>query len=158
MRGGTGLAMAAAVCLLGSVVWAMASKQKAGTAEPAAQAKPAAAEKGWKLVAYYLHGNFRCATCLSIEAQSKEAVETDFAGEIKDGKVAFATLNYEQPDNAHLGEDYRLTTRSLVLSLRKDGKEVKWKNLPEVWTRVHNPPAFREYVNTEVKAMLREMI
>jgi hypothetical protein len=151
---------AAAACLLGTAVWGMASKQKTttgdGSAGTPAAAKPAAAEKGWKVVAYYLHGNFRCSTCLSIEAQSKETIEKDFEGEIKAGKVAFLSLNYEEPANGHFSSDYQLTTRSLVLSLRKDGKEVKWKNLPEIWAKVHNGPDFRAYVVAEVKAMLKE--
>jgi len=150
--------IAAAMCLLGTVVWGMASKQKTDTVSADSAAKPAADEKGWKLAAYYLHGNFRCARCISMETQAKEAVEKDFAAEIKQGKVAFAALNYEVPENAHFATDYKLTTKSLVLSLRKDGKEVKWKNLPEIWTRVGNPPAYREYVDAEVKAMLKEMI
>jgi hypothetical protein len=162
MRMRTAWVTAAAACLLGTAVWAMASKQKTVTADgsaakPVSTEKPAAADKGWKLVAYYLHGTYRCPTCLSIEKQSKEDIEGDFAKEIKAGKVVFLSLNYEESPNTHFGDDYKLTTRSLVLSLRRDGKEVKWRNLPEIWTRVHNPPSFREYVNGEVKAMLKEM-
>ena len=159
MRMRTAIVTAAAACLLGAVAWAMASRQKTGDASAAkpAAGKAVLAEKGWQVVAYYLHGNFRCSTCLSIEAQSKAAVEGDFAAEIKDGKVAFLSLNYEVPENGHFSTDYQLTTRSLVLSLRKDGKEVRWKNLPEIWAKVRLPPDFRAYVNGEVKAMLKEM-
>jgi len=152
---------AAVACLLGAVVLAAGSKPKTAPGETSAGksggGKAVAVEKGWKLVAYYLHGTYRCPTCQSLERQSKETIETDFAGEIKAGKLEFQSLNYEVSPNEHFAADYSLMTRSLVLSLRKNGKEIKWKNLPAIWTHVHNPPVFREYVSGEVKAMLKEM-
>lgn len=152
----------AGLCLLaGTLAFAQGSKPRSASGDGAAKkdgdTRVFAGEKGWKLVAYYLHGSYRCPTCISIERQSKETVETDFAGEIKAGKVAYLSLNYEEPENAHFGPDYRLMTKSLVLSLRKDGKEVEWKNLPDIWTTVHNPPDFRKYVNDEIRAMLGKM-
>ena len=151
----------AVACLLGTMVLASGSRPKAAKDDVSAgKSKPVkavSAEKGWKLVAYYLHGTYRCPTCLSIERQSKEAIEVDFAGEIKAGKVVFLSLNYEETANEHFVKDYSLMTRSLVLSLRKDGKEVKWRNLPAIWTHVHTPGNFRAYVAGEVKTMLKEM-
>lgn len=156
-----GIVVAAAVCIMGTLALAQGSRPRTATGEDSVK-KPGdgrvvASEKGWKLVVYYLHGTYRCGTCMSIEKQSKEAVEGDFAKEIKAGRVVFLSVNFEDPEHSHFGTDYQLTTRSLVLSLRKDGKEVKWKNLPAIWTTVHNPPALREYVDGEVKAMLKEM-
>lgn len=157
----------ATACLAGSVALANASRPKEADSAASAAAtaslegrtgtgKPAGIEKGWKLIAYYLHGTFRCGTCVAIERQSKEAIENDFAKEIEAGKVVFLSVNYEQPENAHFASDYQLMTRSLVLSLRKNGKEVKWKNLPAVWTHVRNPDGFRAYVSGEVRDMLKE--
>jgi len=148
-----GIVVAMAVCLLGSMALAQGSKPRATTGD----SKVVSGEKGSKLVAYYLHGTYRCPTCLAIEKQSKETIEGDFAREIKAGKVVFLSLNYEVSPNEHFASDYQLMTRSLVLSLRKNGKEVKWKNLPEIWSTVHTPDKFREYVSGEVKAMLKEM-
>ena len=84
-------------------------------------------------------------------------METEFADLAREGKVVFLSLNYEEPENAHFEDDYNLTAQSLVLSLRNNGKEVKWKNLSEVWEHVHNPPAFREYVAGELWEMLKEI-
>lgn len=114
-------------------------------------------EKGAKLVAYYFHGTLRCPTCLSIEKQSKETVQTEFADMVKDGIVVFLPLNYDEPENEHFIDDYKLTAPSLVLSLRSEGKEVTWKNLPEVWDLVQSPQAFRVYVARELRQMLMEI-
>lgn len=153
--------MVIAVCLLGGLSIVQCSKPRTATDENKAGKTEGDTtvynEKGRKLVAYYLHGTFRCPTCLSIEKQSKETVETEFADVEKEGKVVFLSLNYDEPENAHFQDDYKLTAQSLVLSLRNNGKEVKWKNLPEVWEHVHNPPAFREYVAGELWEMLKEI-
>jgi len=137
--------------LLGGVVMAKGSKPR-----PASEAREPA-KKGSQLTVYYLHGSYRCPTCLSIEKQSKEVVEGEFKKEIGGGKVVYQSLNTEEAGNEHFVQDYSLMTKSLVLSFRKDGKEVKWKNLPDIWTTVHTPDKFREYVMGEVKAMLKEM-
>ena len=151
--------MVIAVCLSGlSLV--QCSKPRTATDENKAVKTDgdatASNEEGRKLVAYYLHGTVRCPTCLSIEKQSKETVESEFADMVKEGTVVFLSLNYDEPENAHFQDDYKLTAQSLVLSLRNNGKEVKWKNLPEVWEHVHNPPAFNEYVAGELWQMLME--
>ncbi|MCX5754100.1 MAG: nitrophenyl compound nitroreductase subunit ArsF family protein [Candidatus Krumholzibacteria bacterium] len=158
--------MVFAVCLLGGLSLVQCSKPRnaanEGTATSESNADTTAgdttiyAEKGSKLVAYYFHGTFRCPTCLSIEKLSKETVETEFADLVKEGKVVFLSLNYDESKNAHFGDDYKLTAPSLVLSLRNNGKEVTWKNLPEVWDLAHNPPALREYVAGELQQMLME--
>ena len=92
-----------------------------------------------KVIAYYFHGTFRCTTCRTIEKYSKEAIELYFAKEMKNGTLEFRPVNVEEPENRHYSQDYQLFSRALVLSLNKDGKEVKWKNLTEVWTRPWSP-------------------
>ena len=144
------LAVGMAFLVCGTVL-AKGSKPRpaSGAAEPAI--------KGWQLTAYYLHGNYRCPTCIAIEKQSREVVEGDFKKEIAEGRVVYRSLDTEAAGNEHFVVDYELVTKSLVLSLRKDGKEVKWKNLPEIWSTVHTPEKFREYVAGEVRAMLAGM-
>lgn len=109
---------------------------------------------GRTLIAYYFHGTVRCQTCLSIEKQARETIETEFADLVEDGTVVFLSLNYDEPENAHFGDDYRLTAPSLVLSLHGDGREITWKNLPKVWDHAHDPPTLREYVADELLKML----
>jgi len=156
-----GIVAAVAVCLLGTMALAQASRSRTATGDglgrKTGDTRVFPGEKGWKLTAYYFHAALRCGKCATVEKRSQEAVEGDFAEEIRAGKVVFVSLNFQEPDNQHFWDDYRLTFRSLVLSLRKDGAEVKWKNLPEIWTRVYDPAGFRGYVSGEVKAMLREM-
>ncbi len=107
-----------------------------------------------RVVVYYFHGNYRCPTCTRIEKLSREAVESSYAGELKSGALAFQSVNVERPDTEHFVQDYGLYTKALVLSLVKDGKEVRYKNLDKVWEYVRDRDRFHAYVQGEVAQFL----
>jgi len=110
-----------------------------------------------RIVAYYFHGAFRCATCYRIEQYSREAVVANFKKEMDDGKVVFKEVNVEESGNEHFTKDYQLYTKSLVISLIKDGKEVKFQNLTKVWEYVGNKQKFYDYVKSEMTNYLKEL-
>jgi len=112
--------------------------------------------KNSKVIAYYFHGTFRCTTCQTIEKYSKEAIEHYFADELKNGKLEFRPLNVEEPENRHFIQDYQLFSKSLVLSLVQQDKEIRWKNLTDVWKHVRDKEKFFQYVKDEVEKMLEE--
>lgn len=109
-----------------------------------------------RLIVYYFHGNVRCPTCNTLEAYSKEAVETYFADELNTGRVEFQVVNYDETWNEHFLTDYDLSFQSLVLVEIKDGKEVGHKNLEKIWDLVGNKTAYFDYVRDEVNSYLLE--
>ena len=109
-----------------------------------------------KVIAYYFHGTHRCTTCQTIEKYSQEAIEQYFSNELKNGKMVFKPLNVEEAENRHFIQDYQLFSKSLVISLVKDGKEVTWKNLTDVWKNVGDKERFFQYVKGEVEKFLKE--
>lgn len=131
-------------------------KAAAATSAPQAAAPaPAASQAAQRtLVVYYLHGTYRCPSCNKIEALTKEAVQEGFAQAIAKGRVEFRVLNVEEPDNEHFVQDYKLYTKSVILSDTKDGKELKWKNLEQVWTLLGNETKFIDYIQKEMKSYL----
>jgi hypothetical protein len=110
-----------------------------------------------KVIAYYFHGTFRCTTCRTIEQYSYEAIQTYFAKELGNGSLEFRPVNVDEPENKHFIQDYQLVTRSLVLSLVSDGKEKKWKNLPDVWKLVRDKDKFFQYVKDELEIYVKEI-
>lgn len=108
-----------------------------------------------QVVAYYFHGTIRCETCLKIEKQAKEAIERRFKTELDAKQLIFKPVNYEQPENAHFLQDYKLPCPSLVLVRQNEGKDVNWALLGETWKLVGDPVKFNGYVETEVDAFLR---
>lgn len=103
---------------------------------------------------YYLHGNTRCPTCRTIEAYTQEAVQTGFADELRSGRVTWQVINYESPGNEHYATDYDVVAPNVVLAMFKDGKQVKWKGLPEVWEHVGDKAAFLTLVQTSLREFL----
>lgn len=108
-----------------------------------------------KAIAYYFHGSFRCPTCRKLQQYSKEALEANFKDALASDKLEFRAVNIEDKGNEHFVNDYQLYTKSLVLSLTENGKEVKSKNLTEIWDHVGNKQKFFDYVATEINSFLK---
>jgi len=107
-----------------------------------------------QVVAYYFHGNTRCWTCRTIEAYTEEALKTGFADDLSARKLVWLVVNIEEPDNEHFVEDYKLVTRSLVLTEMENGTEKRWKTLDKTWQLVHDKDAFNAYVTENTRAFL----
>ena len=105
----------------------------------------------------YFYTNYRCPTCKKLETYSREAIERGFPLELEAKKIVFRTLNMEEPENRHYTQDYKLYTKSLIISLTRNGKEVKWKNLADIWKLVLNQEKFTEYVQRETQAYLKDL-
>lgn len=109
-----------------------------------------------EVIAYYFHTTYRCGACKRIEAYSKEAIETGFAEELRNGTLKFESVNVQEGKNEHFVKDYQLYTKSLVICDLKDGKQVQWKNLNKVWQLIRNKDEFINYVQNEISAYLKE--
>jgi len=107
------------------------------------------------VVTYFLT-NVRCPACLKIEAYTKEAVETGFADALADGRLVWRTINTDEPGNEHYLDDYQLGFKSVVVSVRRGGSEVTWKNLEAIWDEVGVKDDFLAYIRAEVAAALDE--
>jgi len=117
--------------------------------------KPQAVEDPIKVVVYYFHGNFRCATCRKIEALTTEAITTGFAEDIKNGRVVLKVINTEETGNEHYVQDYQLVTKSVVLVRFEGEKQKGWKRLDAVWNLIENDAAFLQMVQEETAALLK---
>jgi len=105
---------------------------------------------------FYFHGNFRCPTCKNMERYSKEAVDTYFKKEIESGKINFKAINVDEKDNQHYVKDYQLYTKTLIVSVTKNGKETQYKNLDKIWAYARNKEKFINYVKNKINESLKE--
>ncbi|MHC4076762.1 MAG: nitrophenyl compound nitroreductase subunit ArsF family protein, partial [Planctomycetota bacterium] len=99
-----------------------------------------------QLIVYYFHGDQRCATCHKLETYAKEALDTYFADKIASKKIVWKVVNVDRTENSHFIQDYKLVTKSVVLSEVAHGKEVGWKNLDQIWQKVGNKESYLQYV------------
>jgi hypothetical protein len=118
-----------------------------------AEDAPAAATSDG-VVAFYFHGNTRCATCRKIEAYADEAIQMGFAQALETSALRWRVVNVEEPENRHFIEDFQLVTRSVVLAEYRDDKVVRWKNLDKVWQLVRDKDGFTSYVQGETREFL----
>ncbi|WP_455621957.1 nitrophenyl compound nitroreductase subunit ArsF family protein [Parabacteroides sp.] len=102
----------------------------------------------------YFHGKKRCATCMAIEKNAQEAIEAQFADELKNGTVVFKTLDISKAENEKIAEKYEVTWSSLFISKWKDGKET-YENLTEyAFANARtSPDTFKNGVIEKVKAL-----
>ena len=68
-----------------------------------------------ELQVYYFHFTNRCATCNAVEAETKLALETFYAREVKEGTIAFTSLNLEEEDGRKMAEQFKVSGQSLLL-------------------------------------------
>lgn len=108
-----------------------------------------------KVIAYYFHGSFRCSTCHKLEEYSKDAINTSFKDEIENGTLEVKSINVEEKGNEHFVDEYKLYTKSLVLSKVKDSKEIEYKNLDKIWEYVRDKEKFYDYVTSQTRAFLK---
>jgi hypothetical protein len=105
-------------------------------------------------MAYYFHRTLRCPTCLSIEKQAKEAIESGFAGEMANGLLGWRAVNIETPGDEHFQQDFQIERQTLMFVKLRDGQAARSTKLERVWELVEDPAAFESYVRNEMQAFL----
>lgn len=110
----------------------------------AANAEAALPANG-KVVTYFTT-DVRCPSCRKIEALTRQTVENQFADKLKSGEIVFRTLNLDRPENKHFIDDYQLVSKTVIVSVRENGKETGFQNLQDVWTNLDDPADFQNYL------------
>jgi hypothetical protein len=137
---------------LGAIVVKEMRAEPASAAAPSAGTSPRApmparAEGAVHYVVFYFHGNMRCKTCKDIENQSRDAITSTFAGQIGSGALEWRSVNFDTPENKHFRDDFDLAYQSVIVAEERDGRIVRWENLADVWTKIHeSPKEFEDYV------------
>lgn len=137
------------VAVLAAITVSISSLTACSFADNKSEIIPVKSEvkNGTKTIVYYFYAKPRCVSCKKIESYTKETVSS-----LNNPKVEFKTVDLDQPENKHYAKDYKLYTKSVVLSKVKNGKEVKSKNLSEIWTKLGDKKSFKNYVTKEIKS------
>lgn len=104
----------------------------------------------------YFHGKQRCATCMAIEKNAKEVVNTMFADEVEKGTVVFRTVDISTPEGEKIADKYEVTWSSLFVNKWKDGKETR-NNMTEFGfgNARKNPNGFKEGLADKIRKSLK---
>ncbi len=112
------------------------------------------AERDSMVTVYYFHGDRRCQSCIKIEKYTEEAVKNFFTERLESGDLAYRVINTDREENRHYIDDYKLYTKSVILSLTREGKEVSYKNLTKVWQYLRDREKFGNYIREETEEFL----
>jgi len=128
--------------------------RESGLARAAPGAPPTAAPGADKVLVYYLHTTFRCVTCNGIEKLARDTVAARFGAELATGRVEWQVANFQERED--LATRYAVSSSTVVVVKVRDGKEIAWQRLDEVWTLHERPEAFAEYIAGAVSTYLAE--
>ena len=143
------------IVALGSLaIWANREYQKS-----VAELVPAAAEDlprvtGDQVIMTYFISGTRCESCQKIESLTKETAEKDFAEELASGQLVFRVIDTGEPGYQHYTNDYQLTSKTVILSHRVEGREIEWADMAKVWDLLDDAPGFHNYLGAQVRAYL----
>lgn len=144
---------ASAAIILAGLSAGLAVSAPAPAAGPA-PGKPASAVVR-KVVVTYFHGNVRCATCRRIEAWTEQAVIGSFLKDIQARRLEWRVINVDEKPNRRYLKDYKLYTKSVIVSDVVKGRETRWKNLDRIWNLVDDEAKFKDYIRGEVASYLK---
>jgi len=165
------LAVALLVFVVVSLAYMVGKEQKSDSVSGEDANSSASVEESWRssaneqdtdahkdiqLVVYYFHGDMRCSTCLKLESYAKEALDTYFTEELSSGDIVWQVVNVDKAENHHFIQDYKLITKSVVISDTVNGREIKWKNLERIWQLVKNKESYFNYIRESIQAFLEE--
>jgi len=148
------------IVVLGSLaIWANREFQKTkGIAEADKQQVPVESlpvVDGPQVVMTYFIEGTRCASCRKIEALTRDTAEKNFPSELASKKLIFRVIDTDSPADHHYLKDYQLSSKSVVISRRNDGRETAWQVMGNVWDLLDDPAAYQEYLSTQIREYLR---
>lgn len=118
-----------------------------------AVAAPVTAPGETKVVVYYMHG-FPCVTCTFIETTTEKVVHADFAEAVEAGTMEFVSLNYLEPENASLAEEYNVGENMVIAVRFEDGEEVSRVRLDKVMELAANAEGLKDYIRKGLRSAL----
>lgn len=109
-----------------------------------------------KVEVVYFHGKKRCATCMAIEKNAREVINSLFANELKNGEVVFKIVDISTPEGEKIADRYEVTWSSLFVNKWKNGKETR-NNMTEFGfgNARKNPDAFKKGLADKIRQSLK---
>lgn len=108
-----------------------------------------------KLQVYYFFSAHRCPTCNSIEENVKNVLSSQFANEIKEGKIAVSYLNTEEEANKAIVEKLQVYGSSLFLIQYKNKEEIIHDLTEYAFTYSRKQPeVFKQGITDTIKSYM----
>lgn len=98
-----------------------------------------------KVEVIHFHGTHQCYSCITVGNYAEETISTYFSQELKEGKITFAHLNLELPENQGLVVKYGVTSASLWIGVYDNNGFHKEQNT-NVWYKINDKTDYMNYL------------
>jgi len=107
-----------------------------------------------KVEVYHFHSTQQCSSCIAVGKLAEETLNTYFSDELKSGKLVFAHINVDLPENKALVDKYEAKGSSLIIgTYGKDGSFTKEENI-NVWYKISNKEDYMNYLKGVIEQKL----
>lgn len=94
---------------------------------------------------YHFHGHQQCYSCIVLGDLAEEVVNTHYAEELASGKLVFAHINAQAPENSELASKYEVYASSLIIGIYTEDSFTK-QDLVGAWYRIGDKEQYTEYL------------
>ncbi len=99
------------------------------------------------------HTTHRCKTCLAIEKAARTVVESEFANEVKAGKIVFKTVDVDDEKNIKLAEKFEASGTALFVYNCKTGQALDLTEAGFMYA-VNNEAKLKEFLRNAIRKNL----
>jgi len=146
----SGCSLLAVLILIAALLSAGCSSSTAVTSSPPkASPLPAQAISSLpveRIEVYHFHGNHQCASCIAVGELAEATAKTNFKDELASGRLVFAHVNAELPENYALAAKYGVTGSSLWIGVYNADGFHKEQDI-RVWSLVNDKDQYMAYLS-----------
>jgi hypothetical protein len=102
---------------------------------------------------YHFHGNQQCTSCIAVGDLAEKTVNANFKDELASGRVVFAHVNYDLPENAALAAKYGVTGSSLWIGIYDNNGFHRQQNM-DVWYLTGDKEKYPAYLASVISKRL----
>jgi hypothetical protein len=102
---------------------------------------------------YHFHGDQQCVSCIAVGDLAEKTVNDNFKAELSSGRVVFAHINYDLPENAALTAKYGVTGSSLWLGIY-DSNGFHRQQIMDVWYLTGDKEKYKAYLTSVIARRL----
>ncbi len=102
---------------------------------------------------FHFHGTNQCYSCITVGDLAELTVNTSFRNELASGRLVFAHVNYDLPENAALKTKYGVTGSSLWIGVY-DADGFHKKQDIRVWSLISNKESYAAYLSEVIDKRL----
>ncbi len=106
-----------------------------------------------KVEIYHFHGDRSCTSCTVLGDFAEETVTEWYAPELESGELVFDHVNFDNPENSDLVEQYRPTGSSLWIGIFDENGFYK-QELVTPWYMIKDKDQFTTYIRAVIEQQL----